>query len=184
MFSTLNPRMVQDHMYLTQSTYSNISHSRQQIWTDPLLLRRRAPNITLSPTEWSTGPYPTSLPNQPLKQWEKAKLLLTSDYYAYWAHKYQHAIDMFNTCSRGPTHRSLTDSGEGYSLEGAGFPCTTPWPSQPAVFTFHLRASPGLQFNQVLSTKPECWVSRTYDRHVVFRPLDHLLWHTSMLSHS
>jgi hypothetical protein len=31
MFSTLSPRMVQDHMYLTQSTYSNISHSRQQI---------------------------------------------------------------------------------------------------------------------------------------------------------
>jgi hypothetical protein len=29
--STLNPRMVQDHTYLTLSTYSNILHSHQQI---------------------------------------------------------------------------------------------------------------------------------------------------------
>jgi hypothetical protein len=55
---------------------------------------------------------------------------------------YQHAIGTFNTCARGPTHRSLTDSGEGYNLEGSGFPRTTPQPSQPAVFTFHLRARP------------------------------------------
>jgi hypothetical protein len=34
------------------------------------------------------GPYLASLPRQPLKQWGKAKLLLTSDYYAYWAHKH------------------------------------------------------------------------------------------------
>jgi hypothetical protein len=57
---------------------------------------------------------------------------------------HRHAISTFNTYSRGATHRSLTDSGRGYSLEGAGFPCTTPRPSQPVVFTFHLRALPGL----------------------------------------
>jgi hypothetical protein len=71
--------------------------------------------------------------------------------------KHQHASDTFYTYSRGPTHRSLTDIGGGYSLEGTGFPRTTTQPSQPAVFTFHLRASPGLQFNQVPSTKPKVW---------------------------
>jgi hypothetical protein len=30
--------------------------------------------------------------------------------------------------------------------------------SQPVVFTFHLRTLPGLQFNQVLLTKPKCRV--------------------------
>jgi hypothetical protein len=69
-----------------------------------------------------------------------------------------YAIGMFNTCSWGSTHRSLTDSGRGYSLECADFPCTTLWPSQLVLFTFHLRASPGLQFNQLLSIKSKCGV--------------------------
>jgi hypothetical protein len=39
---------------------------------------------------------------------------------------HRHAIGTFNTCSWGPTHRSLTNSGGGYNLECAGFPHTTP----------------------------------------------------------
>jgi hypothetical protein len=46
------------------------------------------------------------------------------------------AIGMFNTCSRGPTHWSLTDRSGGYNLGGAGFPHTTPRPSQPMVLHF------------------------------------------------
>jgi hypothetical protein len=34
---------------------------------------------------------------------------------------YQHVISTFNACSWGPTHQSLTDTGGGYNLEGAGF---------------------------------------------------------------
>jgi hypothetical protein len=49
---------------------------------------------------------------------------------------HRHAIGMFNTCSRGPTHRSSTDTGRGYNLRGASLPHTTPRPSQPAVSTF------------------------------------------------
>jgi hypothetical protein len=49
---------------------------------------------------------------------------------------HQHAIDTFNTCSYGPTHRSLTDTGGGYSPEGAGFPHTTPLPSQLMILPF------------------------------------------------
>jgi hypothetical protein len=69
-------------------------------------------------------------------------------------HKY--TIGMFNTCSWGSIHRSLTDTGGGYNLGGAGLPRTTPGPSQSAVSHVHLRAPAGLQFNQVLATKPKC----------------------------
>jgi hypothetical protein len=60
---------------------------------------------------------------------------------------HQHVIGTFNTCSRGPTYRSLIDTCGAYNLRGAGLPHTTPRPSQPAVSTFHLRASPDLHFN-------------------------------------
>jgi hypothetical protein len=67
-------------------------------------------------------------------------------------------IGTFNTCPRGPTHWSLTDTGGDYNLGGTSFPRTTPRPSWPVVSPFHLRALPGLLFNQVLTTKPKCWV--------------------------
>jgi hypothetical protein len=47
-----------------------------------------------------------------------------------------HAIGTFNTCSRGPIERSLTDTGGGYNLEGVDFPRTTPQPFQPAASPF------------------------------------------------
>jgi hypothetical protein len=63
----LCPHMISDHMYLTRSMHSNLSHSLQQIWTDPLLPRRRVPDPTPSTcpqirtqvlshtTQWSSG---------------------------------------------------------------------------------------------------------------------------------
>jgi hypothetical protein len=60
----------------------------------------------------------------------------------------QHAISTFNTCSRGPTHRSLIDSDRGYNLGDVDFLHHIPWPSQPVVSAFHLRAPPDLQLNQ------------------------------------
>jgi hypothetical protein len=48
----------------------------------------------------------------------------------------RHAIGMFNTCSWGSTHRSLTDTSGGYNLGDTGFPHTTPRHSQPVVSTF------------------------------------------------
>jgi hypothetical protein len=55
----------------------------------------------------------------------------------------------------GATHRSLIDTGGGYSLEGASFSHTTPRPFQPTVSPFHLRAPPDLQLIQNLSIKSE-----------------------------
>jgi hypothetical protein len=37
---------------------------------------------------------------------------------------HQYVIGTFNTCSQGPTKRSLTDTGGGYNLEGADSPHT------------------------------------------------------------
>jgi hypothetical protein len=71
--STLSPRMIHDHTYLTQSTYSNLSYSRQQIWTNPLHPRRRAPDTIHSTTTIrSAGPYPASLPQQSKSSGEKS----------------------------------------------------------------------------------------------------------------
>jgi hypothetical protein len=50
---------------------------------------------------------------------------------------------------------ALNRHRRGYNLEGVGFPHTTSRPSQQTIPPFHLRAPPGLQFIQNLSTKSE-----------------------------
>jgi hypothetical protein len=86
--------------------------------------------------QWSSGKSQTSVDN---------RLLALPDPY------HRLAINTFNTCSRGPTHRSLIDTGESYNLGGVSLPDTTLRPSQPAISTFHLKAPLSLQFNQELS---------------------------------
>jgi hypothetical protein len=157
--------MTLDHTYLTWSMYSNLSWCRQQGWTDPLLSRKSAPDSTSQPgwvvhgTHLSFSPNTANevvrssqTPNDDMLQW------LLDTYH-------QHAIDTFNICSWGPSHRSLTNKGGGYSLGGADFPQTTPSPSQPTVSTFHLRAPPGLQFNQVLPTKSKLSLRNLWPPH-------------------
>jgi hypothetical protein len=53
-----------------------------------------------------------------------------------------HAVGTFNTCSWGPTERSLIDTGGDYNLGGVDLP--------------HTHAPPGLHFNQVLAFKSKC----------------------------
>jgi hypothetical protein len=123
---TLSPRMVLDYTCLTWSTHSNISRSCQPIWINSLPLRRRALDTIHNMTaDRSVGPYPASLPQQPMKQWGKVKL----EGAGFTGPIYQHVIGTFNICSWGPTHRSLTDTGGAYNLEGATFPHHTLWPS-------------------------------------------------------
>jgi hypothetical protein len=93
--------------------------------------------------QWSSGKSQTSI---------NSRLLgLPGPYHRY-------AISTFNTCSWGSTHRSLTDIGGGYNLGGACLPCTHKSTFPSSCLHFPLRASPGLQFNQALSTKPKRWV--------------------------
>jgi hypothetical protein len=83
-----------------------------------------------------------------------------------------YAVSTFNTCSRGPTHRSLTDINGGYNLGGAGFPHPISWPSQPTVLCFPPK---GPIRTQVIHSqhKPLMKVMlNTYDsRPVAFWPL-------------
>jgi hypothetical protein len=113
------------------------------------------PTQSSTPADRSTGPYPVSLPNQPMKQWEQSQASIDGRLVGLLGSYHQHATGMFNTCLWGPTHRSLTNTGGGYNLRGAGLPHTTHRPSQPAISTFHLSAPTDLQFNQILSTKPK-----------------------------
>jgi hypothetical protein len=65
-----------------------------------------------------------------------------------------HAINMFNTCSWGPTERSLIDTGGGYNFEGAGLPHTHSPTFPTGCLPFPLVAPPGLYFNQVPAFTP------------------------------
>jgi hypothetical protein len=105
----------------------------------------------------STSPYPTSLLSQPMKKWGQSQASIDGRLLGLLDPYHQYTIGTFNTCSREPTHWSLTDTSGGYNFGGAGFPRTTPRPSRPAVSPFHLRVPPGLYFNQVLTTKLKCW---------------------------
>jgi hypothetical protein len=159
MLSTLSPCMVYDHTYLTWSTYSNLSYSHQQIWTDPLHLRRRAPDtIHSTPAARSMGSYPASLPQQLMEQWGKSQTSVDNRLLGLPDPYHRHAISTFNTCLRGITHRSLTDTGGGYNLGGAGLPHTHSPTFPTNCLPFPLVAPPGLQFNQVLTTKTKFWV--------------------------
>jgi hypothetical protein len=149
--STLSPRMVHDHMYLTWSTYSNLSYRHQQVWTDPLYPRRRALDTIHNTTVVrSVGPYPASLPQQPKSNGEKSTpvdnwlLGLTGSYH-------RHAIGTFNTCSRGPTKWFLIDTSEGYNLGGIGLPHTHSSTFPTSCPHFPLMVPTGLHFNHIFT---------------------------------
>jgi hypothetical protein len=72
------------------------------------------------------GPHPVSLPLTTIKAVKKAKHMSTTSYIGLLGPYLQHVISIFNTCSRGPTHRSLIDTDGGYNLGGIGLPHVTP----------------------------------------------------------
>jgi hypothetical protein len=166
--------MTLDHMYLTWSTYSNNSQVDDRFGWITLLPRNMDSWLLLQHTDWPIYGSPPSF-SPPHSQWSSR---LKPNFCRWHAtrligHIYQNAIDTFNTCSWGPTHWFLTNTGRGYNHGDTDFPHTTPRPFQPTVSTFHLRALLSLQFNQVIPTKPK--LSLRNGRHVVFRPLGHLL---------
>jgi hypothetical protein len=71
---------------------------------------------------------------------EKAKHLLTISYISLLDLCHKHVISTFNTYSRVPTPRCLTDTDGGYNLGGASFPHHTHRPFQPTVLRFSLMA--------------------------------------------
>jgi hypothetical protein len=60
---------------------------------------------------------------------------------------HRHAIGTFHTCSRGPTERSLIDTGGDYNLGGAGLPHTHSSTFPISCPHFPLMAPPCLHFS-------------------------------------
>jgi hypothetical protein len=129
--------MVPDHTYLVRSMHSNLLQSHQQRWTESLLPRKKGsrnnpqhagrsicgfiPSFSLKIAIEAVGVKPLSV---------DGKLLSLPGPYLW------HTIGTFNTCSRVPIPRSLTDIGGGYNLGVASFPHTTPRTFQPTVLHF------------------------------------------------
>jgi hypothetical protein len=100
---------------------------------------------------WLSGPRD---PPQFLSQYNlwssalKPSICWWTDYIALLGPYLQHVISTFNTCSRGPTYRSLTNTSGGYNLGGADLPHHTPWPSQAMVFHFPPKGPAWSQVNK------------------------------------
>jgi hypothetical protein len=131
--------------------HGNLSQAINSIVQSLLLSRKRAPNTNPTPacgsttqflsehSHWSSNECQESVDNAPS---------------VYWAYNHQHAIGTFNTCSLGPTHQSLTNTGGGYNLRGASLPHTTPQPSQPMALHFSPK---GLARPQVINQINTNW---------------------------
>jgi hypothetical protein len=133
-FPAGHPRMCQPFMLTQQS------------WIDSLLLRKIAPESTSQPDWVGSRTHLSFSPKH--NYWSSAlkpNIYWRIGYIGLLGPYHQHVISTFNTCSRGPTHRSLTDTGRGYNHGGTGLPHHTPRPSQPTVLHFHLRAPSGLR---------------------------------------
>jgi hypothetical protein len=122
---TFSPRMVPDHTYITWSTYSNLSRSPHEVKTGPYTQKKIlvTKNRLAQPSSWFTSFF---LSHDSLGVGEKGFSQVVTQQHWLTRPIYQHAIGTFNTCSRGPTNRSLTDIGGGYN---------------------HLRVPPGLRLS-------------------------------------
>jgi hypothetical protein len=112
---------IQSSVDLNRPTAPEKKGSRHNPQHTGRLIRRTVPNFSPTTTNGTVGKSQASVDNRLLG--------LPGPY--HWD-----VIGMFNTCSRVPTPRSLTDTGGGYNLGGADFSNTTPRPSQPAVSPF------------------------------------------------
>jgi hypothetical protein len=139
MLSTLDPCIAHDHTYLMWSVYSNLSQVINKVGR-MYCSQKSAPDSTSQPGWVARGTHLSFSPNTTIKvrlsqtPVDDRLLDLLGPYH-------QHAIGTFKTCSRGPTHRSLTDIGGHYNLEGAGSPHHTPQHFQPMVLHFPPKGS-------------------------------------------
>jgi hypothetical protein len=125
--------------------------SRRQSWTELVLPRKRAPNtIPSTMADRSAGPYPVSLPSQPVKQWRKSNI-------------HQQQTTRFTglispACDRyvqyllmGANRTVLNRHRRGYNLGGAGLPHTHSSTFPTSCLPFPLVAPSGLHFNHTLA---------------------------------
>jgi hypothetical protein len=99
----------------------NLSYSCQQIWTDSLHPRRKAPDTIHSTRGRSIrGSVPSFSPTTANRAVGKSQASIDNRLLGLPGPYHRHAIDTFNTCSRVSAPRSLTDTGRGYHIENLG----------------------------------------------------------------
>jgi hypothetical protein len=131
--------MTLDHTYLMWSAYSSLSWSRQQGCTDALLLRKSGPDSTSQPGWVARGTRLSFSPNTTIEVVHLSQAPIDGRLLDLLCSYHQHVISTFNTCSRGPTHRSWTDTGRCYNLGDARLSHHTLWHSQPTILHFSLK---------------------------------------------
>jgi hypothetical protein len=114
---------------------NNLSQVTDRVGRILLLLRKSAPDSTSQPDWVARGTHlsfsykiaieAVGLSQAPVDGW---LLGLPGPYH-------RHAIGTFNTCSRVPTPKSLTDTGGGYHIENLGIATTLslPFPSKGSI---------------------------------------------------
>jgi hypothetical protein len=110
-------RMALDHMYITWSTYSNLSRSHHSDGQSHYFQEKGLP--TQSTTRWLTDLQVCTQFLSCVSHWssEGRVTLCWCQTTMLTGLIYRHAIGTFNTCSREPTHRSLTDTAGATTLE-------------------------------------------------------------------
>jgi hypothetical protein len=128
--------MTLDHTYLTRFAYSNLSRVINSIgWI--LLFPRKSALGPTSQTTWVVCMFCLSFShNTTIEALGLSQVSVDGNLLGLLGSFHQHTISTFNTCSWGPTHRSLTDTGGGYNLGGASLPHHTPRPFQSTVLHF------------------------------------------------
>jgi hypothetical protein len=119
----------------------------QQSWTDSVLPRKSALDSTSQPGWVIYGTCLCFSPNTTIKAVHLSQTFVDNRLLGLLGPYHRHAIDTCNTCSRGPTHRSLTDTGGGYNLVGAGLPISLPNLPNRRSHTFHLVTPPDLRLS-------------------------------------
>jgi hypothetical protein len=121
---------------------------RRQIWTNPPALEKKGSQHNPQHVSWPIRGSIPSFPPEPANEAGGVSQAPDGDQLLGLPGPYhRHAIGTFNTCSWGPTERSLTDTGGGYNLGGAGLPHTYSLTFPTSCLHFPLVAPPGLQFN-------------------------------------
>jgi hypothetical protein len=132
---------------------------RRQIWTDLIAPEKKGSRHNPQHTGWPIRrSIPSFSPERANEVGGVSQAPVGDQLLGLPGRYHRHVIGTFNTCSWGPTNRSLTDTGRGYKLGGADLPHTHTSTFPTSCLPFPLVAPPGLHFNQVLTTKPKFWV--------------------------
>jgi hypothetical protein len=89
----------------------------QQSWTNSLLPRKSVPDSTSQPAWVVHGTHLSFSPNTAIEVVRLSQTSVNNRLLGLPGPYHRYPIGTFNTCSRVPTSRSLTDTGGGYHVE-------------------------------------------------------------------